>query len=202
MTSDLLKRREEALYNFISVIGIPVTTNECIAYLSQSEEIAYTSANRGSVLSSVFAILGALETNSKLKRYKREGTRDTLWYNEERIDIVNSTIATPMRKYICENFAAVEHMPSNSLLKLIKKSSDEAAAFIDIIGDRKEALAMARADVSRVALIRSMQETSNPCMTIDIPEGLDRTVTTQPLTITPIAEEHIEMHIDMAEETP
>lgn len=158
MTTNLLKRREEALFNFISVIGIPVTTNECIIYLSQSNEIAYTSENRSSVLSSVFAILGVLEGNSKIKRYKREGTRDTVWYNQERLDWVNSTIATPMRKYIFDNFENVQNMSSNTLLKTINKSSEAAATFVSSIGDRKEALAMARADISRVSLLKIIIE--------------------------------------------
>lgn len=158
MTTNLLKRREEALFTFISVIGIPVTTNECIIYLSQSNEIAYTSENRSSVLSSVFAILGVLEGNSKIKCYKREGTRDTVWYNQERLDWVNSTIATPMRKYIFDNFENVQNMSSNTLLKTINKSSEAAATFVSSIGDRKEALAMARADISRVSLLKIIIE--------------------------------------------
>jgi hypothetical protein len=161
--NNLLSRRKTALTDFISIIGIPVTTKECIDYLTQSNDVAYQTENRASILASIHAILTELEVANTIEKYKKEGTRDTLWYNASTLNRDNSVSSSPMRSFISNNFNEFEHKPTASILKKFELEGEEATRYIEAIGNRADTLSMIRADISRISLILKLDGEEDDC---------------------------------------
>ena len=160
MTNKIIKQRRDKILEFLTLVGVPVTTKECIDYLNH-EDVGFKSNNKASALAATFAILKELENSALVTLYKREGSRDTVWYNKETLKVDNTIKGSHMRAFIYTHYNEfIGTKTASQLISLMEKSSTELKEYIVRIGDRKNVLAMLRGDIARVSLIKERFETS------------------------------------------
>lgn len=159
MTDKIIKQRRNKILEFLTLVGIPVTTKECIDYLNH-EDVGFRSNNKASALAATFAILKELENSSQVTLYKREGSRDTVWYKKESLKLENTIKGSHMRAFIYTHYNEFTGTKTASqLISLMEKSSTELKDYINRVGERKNVLAMLRGDIARVSLIKEQFET-------------------------------------------
>lgn len=156
MSQSLISKREALIKEFMEKIQIPVTTKECIDYMTQND-LGFASDNKSSILAATFAILTGMEKEGYVTRFKKEGSRDIVWYNLPTIDRNSLKEGSPMRAYVYTNYTAINGKTAAQVLSLMEKSSTDLRNFIGILGERKNVLAMLRGDVTRIALAREME---------------------------------------------
>jgi hypothetical protein len=99
-----------------------------------------------------------LKEMTGIKRYKREGARDIVWYFEDYLSAENTLEGNPIRLFLYTHRRYLEGHTPVALLRVLSVKGSESSKYLLKLASRKDRLAMIRGDLARVKLGLEKQE--------------------------------------------